>query len=219
MSRTSVRRSQALGDATRRRAGLFVRSVGGTALVIAGVAGCTSGSSTQSSPSPATSATGVASPSTGTSSNAPGISLPDRIATLTKSADQSIAQGLLQQLGSVPGAKITAISYEDSTDKTHAVLIFGGTGLPVPPGDVSTQLNSMIRSGTATDAKIDPPVAVDPGASGGTAGCAGIPSEDGRKFVNCGWINGNAALVMSFTGFELAAAEALVPQIIAAART
>lgn len=218
MSRTTVRRSQTLGDATRRRAGIFLGSLAGTALLIAGTAGCQSGASTQSSPSPATSTSAAGRPSTGTSGNTAGVTLPDQIATLTKATDQTVAQGLLQQLGSVPGAKITAISYEDSTDKTRAVLIFGGTGIPVPPGDVATQLNAMLRSGTATDAKIDTPVPVDAGAAGGTAGCANIPSEDGRKFVNCAWINGNTALVMSFTGFDVAAAQALVPQIIAAAK-
>jgi hypothetical protein len=57
---------------------------------------------------------------------------------------------------------------------------------------------------------------VDAGSAGGVAKCAPVPSSDGSKFVNCGWINGRDALVMSFDGFSQARAKALVPQIISA---
>jgi hypothetical protein len=141
--------------------------------------------------------------------------MPDQIASLTKSSDQSTAQSLLKQIQSAPGGEqLIAVSYEDSTDKARTVLIYGGTG-PLPPGDPDSQLLAMLGSGTASGVKIGNASNVDPGPAGGTAKCAPIPGN-GKKVINCGWINGKTALVMSFTAFDQATAQSLVPKIVGA---
>jgi hypothetical protein len=76
----------------------------------------------------------------------------------------------------------------------------------------------MLRSGIATDVKVGKPFMVDAGAAGGMAECAPVPGPAGAtpKNVNCGWISDRAAWVMSFAGFGMQSARALVPQILAA---
>ena len=141
--------------------------------------------------------------------------MPDQIASLKKSSDQTTAQSLLKQIQTAPGgAQLIAVSYEDSTDNTHTVLIYGGTG-PLPPGDPDSQLLAMLGSGTASGVKLGDMSRVDPGPVGGTAKCAPIPGN-GKTVINCGWIKGKTALVMSFTAFDQATAQSLVPKIVGA---
>jgi hypothetical protein len=186
------------------------------ALLAAGVSGCSSG--------------GTAAPAAPRSAAAPGqasqpasnqvtgsVSTPSQIASLQKAADQTEARKLLKQIKAAGGnAKLAAVSYEDSAHKSKTVLIYGGVGIPVPPGNPAAQLKSMLRTGTQAGAKLGHAATVDAGSAGGTAKCVPVPSPDGSKFVNCGWINGKDALVMSFDGFSKARAKALVPQIISA---
>ena len=203
------------------RAGVLVGSLAGLALLAVGAASCSSdGGTTSPQPSAAVS---VGAPSAAVPSTAPSpatgaaaaVKMPDQIASLTKSSDQTTAQSLLKQIQSAPGGdKLIAVSYEDSTDKTHTVLIYGGTG-PLPPGDPDSQLLAMLGSGTASGVKIGDPFSVDPGPAGGTAKCAAIPGN-GTKVINCGWLKGKTALVMSFTAFDQATAQSLVPKIVGA---
>jgi len=193
----------------------------GLALLAVGAASCSSdGGTTSAQPSTAASA---ATPTAAAPSSAPSqpagatgaVKTPDQIASLTKSSDQTTAQSLLKQIQSAPGGEqLIAVSYEDRTDKARTVLIYGGAG-PLPPGDPDSQLLAMLGSGTASGTKIANASSVDPGPAGGTAKCAPIPGND-KKVINCGWINGKVALVMSFTAFDQATAQSLVPKIVGA---
>jgi hypothetical protein len=198
-------------------AGHRARAVLGVAvtLLAAGAAGCSSGGKAPAAAGSGA-ATGQASqPASGKVTGS--ISTPSQIASLQKAADQSEAKKLLKQIKSAAGnAKLAAVSYEDATHSSRTVLIYGGLGIPVPPGSPASQLKAMLRTGTETGAKIGHVALVDAGSAGGTAKCAPVPSSDGGKFVNCGWINGKDALVMSFDGFSKARAKALVPKIISA---
>jgi hypothetical protein len=162
-------------------------------LLAAGAAGCSSGGSGGSAPK--------------------GLQIPAKIASLKKSADQSTAKFLLSGMKGALRKKMHAVAYEDSSDSSHKVLVYGGTGIPIPPGSPGSQLKQMLSSGTAAGARMGSPASVDPGSLGGKAECAVIPSA---KVVNCGWISGTAALVMTFQGFDTGNAQTLVPQILSA---
>jgi hypothetical protein len=183
-----------------------LRQIGGLAAASAGLAllaaGCSSGGS--SHPTPA--AQGQAAAPTG-------IQIPARIGPLQKSADQSTAKFLLSGMTRTVRKKMRAVSYQDSTDSSRKVLVYGGTGLPVPPGDPDRQLRQMLRTGTANGTKISSPTSAATGPAGGTAECAQVGTTTN---VNCGWISGKDALVMSFQGYDNGSAQSLVPQILAA---
>jgi hypothetical protein len=186
------------------------------ALLAAGAAGCSAGGTAAPAATGSAAATGQASqPASHKVTGS--VSTPNQIASLQKAADQTVAKKLLKQIKVAAGnAKLAAVSYEDSADKSRTVLIYGGVGIPVPPGSPAAQLKSMLRTGTAVGAKVGHAATVDAGSAGGTAQCARVPSPDGSRFVNCGWIDGKDALVMSFDGFSKARAKALVPKIISA---
>jgi len=199
------------------RAGVLIGSLAGLALLVVGAASCSSSSDTgTTSPQPSAAVSvGAPSPATSAAGAAGAVKMPDQIASLKKSSDQTTAQSLLKQIQSAPGgAQLIAVSYEDSTDKTHTVLIYGGTG-PLPPGDPDSQLLAMLGSGTASGVKLGDMSRVDPGPAGGTAKCAPIPGND-KTVINCGWIKGKTALVMSFSAFDQATAQSLVPKIVGA---
>jgi hypothetical protein len=187
------------------------------ALLAVGAAGCSSGGTT-AAPAATGSAAATGQASQPASHQVTGsVSTPNQIASLQKAADQTEAKALLKQIKAAGGnAKLAAVSYEDSAHKSKTVLIYGGVGIPVPPGNPAAQLKSMLRTGTQAGAKLGHVATVDAGSAGGAAQCVPIPSPDGSTFVNCGWINGKDALVMSFNGFSKARAKALVPQIISA---
>jgi hypothetical protein len=187
------------------------------ALLAVGAVGCSSGGTT-AAPAATGSAAATGQASQPASHQVTGsVSTPNQIASLQKAADQTEAKALLKQIKAAGGnAKLAAVSYEDSAHKSKTVLIYGGVGIPVPPGNPAAQLKSMLRTGTQAGAKLGHVATVDAGSAGGAAQCVPIPSPDGSTFVNCGWINGKDALVMSFNGFSKARAKALVPQIISA---
>ena len=56
------------------------------------------------------------------------------------------------------------------------------------------------------------------GSAGGSARCAPILASGGAgsKFVNCAWINGKSALVLTFQSYSAGDAQTLVPQILTA---
>ncbi|HET7016422.1 MAG TPA: hypothetical protein VFI65_21045 [Streptosporangiaceae bacterium] len=187
-----------------------LRRVGGLAAASAGLAllavGCSSSGSSSHPRS-----YGSAGPSQAAAPT--GIQIPARIGSLTKSADQSTAKFLLSGMDAAVRKKIRAVSYDDGADSSRKVLVYGGVGLPVPPGDPGKQLKQMLRTGTANGVKIDSATTVATGPAGGTAACAQVGTT---KNVNCGWISGKDALVMSFQGFDKGAAQSFVPQILAA---
>jgi hypothetical protein len=193
-----------------------VLGVAAVALLAAGAAGCSSGG--KAAPAAAGSAPAAGQASQPASSKVTGsVSTPSQIATLQKAANQTVAKKLLKQIKAAGGnAKLAAVSYEDSAHASRTVLIYGGVGIPVPPGSPTAQLKSMLKSGTEKGVKVGHAATVDAGSAGGMAQCAPVPSPGGAKFVNCGWINGKDALVMSFDGFSKHNAQALVPKIIAA---
>ena len=217
--------SESLTDSPSRAAGRsravsLIGAVAGATLLVAGVAACGGGSS------PAKSTAGSGSSSGGTSSvptpaTTPGpLTEPDQIATLQKAADQSVATDLLHSMQeSAKGAQISAVTYVDSSDKTHTVLIYGGENLPVPAGPPAKQIKVMLKSGSRVGigTKLGHELPVPAGSAGGVAKCVPlIHPGSNLKFVTCGWVHGKSVLVMSFGGFDAKSAKSLVPQIIAA---
>jgi hypothetical protein len=204
----------------RSRAASLIGAVAGATLLVAGVAACGGGSS------PAKSSSGSSGNSGGTSSvptpaTTPGpLTEPDQIATLQKSADQSVATDLLHSMqATAKGAQISAVTYVDSSDKSHTVLIYGGENLPVPVGPPAKQIKVMLKSGTrvGVGTRLGHELPVSAGSAGGVAKCSPLINPGSTlKFVTCGWIHGKSVLVMSFGGFDAKSAKSLVPQIIAA---
>ena len=205
----------------RSRAASLIGAVAGATLLVAGVAACGGGSS------PAKSSAGSGSSSSGGTSSVPTpattpgpLTEPDQIATLQKSADQSVATDLLHSMqATAKGAQISAVTYVDSSNKAHTVLIYGGENLPVPAGPPAKQIKVMLTSGTrvGVGTKLGRELAVPAGSAGGMAKCAPLLNPGSTlKFVTCGWVHGKSVLVMSFGGFDAKSAKSLVPQIIAA---
>ena len=208
--------------AGRSRAISLAGALAGATLLVAGVAACGGGSS------PAKSSAGSSSgSSSGDSGDAPAPSTtpgpltePDTIASLQKAPNQSVATLLLHSMqASAKGAQISAVSYVDSADNSHSVLIYGGDNLPVPAGSPAKKLKaiqmSAPRIGVGT--KFGHEAKVSSGGAGGMAQCAPLLSPGAPvRSVTCSWIHGKSALVMSFGGFDAKSAKSLVPQIIAA---
>jgi len=179
--------------------GALLGTVAGAALLVAGAAGCSSSSGGGSG----------------------SLSQPDTIASLKKSPDQSMAKEILKAAkGHAGDGKVTAVVYQDSSNSSKTVMIYGGVGIPLPDGDSDSQFKSMLGSGTATDGgvKVGSVADVDSGSAGGSAKCAPILASGGgdSKFVNCAWINGKSALVLTFQSYSADDAHTLVPQILTA---
>jgi hypothetical protein len=179
--------------------GALLGTVAGAALLVAGAAGCSSSSGGGSG----------------------SLSQPDKIASLKKSPDQTMAKELLKSAKGQAGAgKLTAVIYRDSSDSGKTVMIYGGVGIPLPSGDTDSQFKSMLGSGTEVGGgvKVGTVADVDAGSAGGNAKCAPILASGGgdSKFVNCAWINGKSALVLSFQSYSADDAQSLVPQILTA---
>jgi len=217
--------SESLTDSPSRAAGRsravsLIGAVAGATLLVAGVAACGGGSSPAKSTGSGSSSSGGTS-SVPTPSTTPGpLTEPDTIATLQKAADQSVATDLLHSMQeSAKGAQISAVTYVDSSDKTHTVLIYGGENLPVPAGPPAKQIKVMLKSGTRVGigTKLGHELPVPAGSACGVAKCVPlIRPGSNLKFVTCGWVHGKSVLVMSFGGFDATSAKSLVPQIIAA---
>jgi hypothetical protein len=197
----------------------LVGAVAGATLLIAGVAACGGGSSPAKSSKGSSSDTSVGSQDVPAPATTPGpLTEPDQIASLQKAPDQSVATRLLHTLqATAKGAQISAVTYVDSSDETHSVLVYGGDNLAVPAGSPAKKLqaiqNSAPRLGVGL--KLGHEAKVSSGGAGGMAQCAPLLSP-GSHAVTCGWIHGKSALVMSFGGFDVKSAKKLVPQIIAA---
>jgi len=178
--------------------GALLGTVAAAALLVAAAAGCSS--------------------SSGGGSGA--LSQPDKIASLKKSPDQSMAKALLKAAkGQTGGSKLTAVVYQDSSDSSKTVMVYGGVGIPLPSGDTDAQFKSMLGSGTEVGGgvHVGTTADVDAGSAGGNAKCAPIlASGGGPKFVNCAWINGKSALVLTFQSYSAGDAQTLVPQILTA---
>ena len=143
------------------------------------------------------------------SAAAKGIHFPSKIASLKKSADQSRAKDILGGLHGAARKQIRAIAYQDASDSSRKVVVYGGAGVPVPPGDPAAQLRQLLTN----DGKASGFTSVSPGSIGGKAECVAVSQV---KLINCGWISGKAVLVMSFQGFDNNSAKSLVPQMLSA---
>ena len=110
--------------------------------------------------------------------------------------------------------------YQDSSNSSKTVMIYGGVGVPLPDGGSDSQFKSMLGSGTEVGGgvKVGTVADVDAGSAGGNAKCAPILASGGgdSKFVNCAWINGKSALVLTFQSYSAGDAQTLVPQILTA---
>ena len=207
--------------AGRSRAVSLIGSVAGATLLVAGVAACGGGSSPAKSSAGSSGSSSSGGSSVPTPATTPGpLTEPDQIATLQKAADQSVARDLLHSMqATAKGAQISAVTYVDSSDKTHTVLIYGGTNMPVPAGAPARKITVMLKTGTriGVGTKLGHELPVPAGSAGGMARCAPLISPGSSlKSVTCGWIHGKSVLVMSFGGFDAKSAKLLVPQIIAA---
>jgi hypothetical protein len=173
-------------------------------LLATAAAGCSSGggSSNSSSGQKSGDAAATAAP----------IKIPGKIGPLTKllvnskefDSDDDIPKSVRKNLRSV--------SYADPPgDFAHAVTIRGGPELPIPaegPPDVVQRLFSRWDvSAVAAKAR-----KVSAGSVGGVAECA--PASVTGLNLECGWVSGKMALVISFSGLAKDKAEALVPQIL-----
>jgi hypothetical protein len=205
--------------AARSRAVSLIGAVAGATLLVAGVAACGGGSSPAKSSGGTSTSGGTR--SVPTPSNTPGpLTEPDQIASLQKAADQSVANDLLHSMqATAKGAQISAVTYVDTANKAHGVLIYGGENMPVPAGSPAKQIKVMMSSGSrlGVGTKLGHELAVPAGSAGGVAKCAPLINPGSTlKSVTCGWIHGKSVLVMSFGGFDVKSAKSLVPQIIAA---
>jgi hypothetical protein len=111
------------------------------------------------------------------------------------------------------------VVYQDGSDSSKTVMVYGGVGIPLPSGDTDSQFKSMLGSGTEVGGgvKVGTVADVDAGSAGGNAKCAPILASGGdSKFVNCAWINGKSALVLTFQSYSADDAQTLVPQILTA---
>jgi hypothetical protein len=111
---------------------------------------------------------------------------------------------------------LRAVNYAAGGDILHSVTITGGPGLPIPsdgPTDKVARLFSQWDVGSA-GSKL---TGVSSGSAGGTAECT--PYDTKFKHLDCGWVSGKVALVLSFTGYNTAKAGTLVPQILSAMAT
>jgi len=206
--------------APRGRAVSLIGAAAGAALLVAGVAACGGGSSPAKNSSGSSGNTGGTS-SVPTPSTTPGpLTEPDQIGTLQKSADQSVAIDLLHSMqATAKGAQISAVTYVDSSDKSHTVLIYGGDNMPVPAGKPARKIKAILTAGPriGVSSKFGHQAKVPAGSAGGMAQCAPLINPGSPiHVVTCGWIHGKSALVMSFGGFDPKSARSLVPQIIAA---
>lgn len=188
------------------------RQLGGLAAALAGLALLAAGCSSSGSSHPASGGAGGAG-GPGPAAAPKGIQIPAKIGSLEKAADQSTAKFLLNGMTGAVRTKMRAVSYQDSGDSTRTVLVYGGAGLPVPPGGPGKQLKEMLRTGTANGVKIGTATSAATGRVTGTAECAQVGTT---KNVNCGWISGKDALVMAFQGFDKDSVQSLVPQILTA---
>ena len=208
--------------AGRSRAISLIGAAAGAALLVAGVAACGGGSSPAKNSSDSSSNSGGSS-SVPTPATTPGpLTEPDQIATLQKTADQSVAKDLLRSMqATAKGAQISAVTYVDSSDKTRSVLVYGGDNLPglagAPARKIKVMLKSGVRVGVGVGTRLGHELLVPAGSAGGMARCAPLITPGAAlKSVTCGWIHGKSVLVMSFGGFDAKSAKSLVPQIIAA---
>jgi len=176
-------------------------------LLAVGAVGCSSGSSGH----PASGGSAVAgAPAAGV---ATGITVPAKIGSLTRGANgpmdptgSGLPKSVLKNLHGVVYAA-------DGGDSRHSVTITGGPGLPIPsdgPTDKIARLFSEWDMGSA-GTKL---ASVAPGTAGGTAECTAYNAT--YKQLDCGWVSGKVALVLSFEGFNTARARTLVPQILSA---
>ena len=196
----------------RRRSQLVTCAIAGAALMIAAAAGCasdnSSGAASPSRPDAAVGATAASASAQGPSAVV--LHLPDAIGPLTKASNQTLAQGLIDGAkGSSGTAQIQAVSYEDRSDKSRTVLLYGASG-EVPSGSPNEQIDVLLK------AKAEAATTVDPGAVGGASKCAKMP---GNGVYNCAWVKDKTALIMSFQSYTSNAAQALVPTILAATVT
>jgi len=207
--------------ASRSRAVSLIGAVAGATLLVAGVAACGGASSPAKSSSGSSSNSGGSSVPTPATTPGP-LSEPDQIATLQKTADQSVAKDLLRSMqATAKGAQISAVTYVDSSDKTRSVLVYGGDNLPglagAPAKKIKVMLKSGPRVGVGVGSRLGHELLVPAGSAGGMARCAPLISPGSAiKSVTCGWVHGNSVLVMSFGGYDAKGAKSLVPQIIAA---
>jgi hypothetical protein len=207
--------------AGRNRAVSLIGAVAGATLLVAGVAACGGGSSPAKSSAGSSGSSSSGGSSVPTPATTPGpLTEPAQIATLQKAADQSVATDLLHSMqATAKGAQISAVTYVDSSNKTHTVLIYGGDNLPGLAGAPAKKIKVMLKSGirVGVGSKLGRELPVPAGSMGGMARCAPLISPgSGVQSVTCGWTHGKSVLVMAFGGFDAKSAKSLVPQIIAA---
>ena len=109
---------------------------------------------------------------------------------------------------------------ELTSEVKDALERLANVGIPLPDGDSDSQFKSMLGSGTEVGGgvKVGTVADVDAGSAGGNVKCAPILASGGgdSKFVNCAWINGKSALVLTFQSYSADDARTLLPEILTA---
>src|SRR5438874_1828301 len=104
-------------------------------------AGSGSTSTSTSNPTGGTATTNAPPPTTKISFNA-----PDRIGVLRKSSDQSRASGLKDSMSTAGLENPFAVMYEESTNKGHLAVVWGGTGSALGGSNANSQLDAFFGS-------------------------------------------------------------------------
>jgi hypothetical protein len=143
---------------------------------------------------------------------------PDRIGTLRKSSDQSLATSLKSGMSGAGLEDPFAVAYSDSTSPGRLAVAFGGTGSAFGQGNAQAQIDAFfttLGSSIAGKAKVGTPTDVDPGAVGGSAQCAPI-SGTGVTESMCAWATDNALLGFIFSGLSTSATADRMRQMLQA---
>jgi hypothetical protein len=176
-------------------------------LLLGGAAGC----GKSGSPAPTTPTTGgaAAKPAAGP---ATGFNNPDKIGTMTKSADQTQANGEIADLKARQDVTASfSKEYEDNTDNTHTMWVTGeisNSSARWDQSDLDTDLQNNIPQGSPNK-----PVPTSTGNAGGIAKCAD-QTEQVAKIVACDWIKDGATVFVHFVDVELAQATSLMTQVL-----
>jgi hypothetical protein len=160
-----------------------------------------------------TTATGSTGPSTATSgqtgstTSAPPptdtikLVAPDRIGPLQKTADQSRATTMLDQMSNAGIEHPFSVGYEDTANKSRLAIAWGGTGRIFAVGGPQQQLDEFFNSAgkSLSGGTVGARQNVNPGSAGGSAQCAPVTGL-GVAMALCAWSGGDGLLGVIISG-------------------
>jgi hypothetical protein len=143
------------------------------------------------------------------------LSMPTTIGTLTKASDQSTADTLRTQLSSSGISNPYAIAYQDKSQSSRRVVVWGGTGSDFA-GDDQVRRDAFFRSGNAefTGETVSNRAPVPTGAARGSAECETVTGNSSLAF--CVWVGNDALLGLIFQGYSRSDSDALAATVLSA---